>query len=104
MNPSAESKLHELRSKTNRQLASLISHKLDRGLAFARVLEGDPNWAAADRFRVFAERELAQARAWIPLLDGATQLELRRMEFKLTQLQGLLEQTAPPKLRAQAAC
>ena len=62
---SAEAKLHELRSKTNRQLASLISHKLDRGLAFARVLEseGRTNWASMEHFVVNAEKALTDAAA-----------------------------------------
>jgi len=62
MNQSAEAKLQELRSKTTRQLVSLISNKLDRGLAFARVLEGDgADWSSTEHFALNAERALAEA-------------------------------------------
>ena len=103
---SAEAKLHELRSKTNRQLASLISHRLDRGLAFARVLEGEgrTNWASMEHFVVNAEKAFAEASAWMGLLTGATQLERRRLEFKLAQLRSALESARGSRVRVQAAC
>jgi hypothetical protein len=103
---SAEAKLHELRSKTNRQLASLISHKLDRGLAFARVLEseGRTNWASMEHFVVNAEKALTEANAWMPLLTGPTPLERRRLAFKMAQLRGALERRRACQVRVQAAC
>jgi hypothetical protein len=106
MDLSAEAKLQELRSKTTRQLVSLISNKLDRGLAFARVLEceGHSDWASTEHFAVNAERALADASAWLALLNGATQLERRRLEFKLSQLRFALERTHASQVRVQAAC
>jgi hypothetical protein len=107
MNETAEAKLQELRSKTNRQLASLISHKLDRGLAFARVLDGDEgreNWSSTEHFRVHAEQAYREASAWMPLLAAETQRERRRLEFKLAQLRGALDRVATLQSRAQAAC
>ena len=103
---SAEAKLGELRSKTNRQLASLISHKLDRGLAFARVLEGESrkHWASTEHFVVTAESAFAEASAWMGLLNGAKQLERRRLEFKLARLRSALERARASHVRVQAAC
>jgi hypothetical protein len=107
MDLSAEAKLNELRGKTNRQLASLISNKLDRGLAFARVLEGQESrqdWASTDHFLLNAEREFSEASAWLPLLVGGSQLERRRLEFKRNQLRDLLDRVASVPMRAHAAC
>jgi len=99
MNQSAEAKLNELRIKTDRQLASLISNRLDRGLAFARVLEGEDtrrNWASTGFFVSNAERALSDANAWLPMLAGATALQRRRLEFKRTQLRDILERATAP--------
>jgi hypothetical protein len=105
MNQSAEAKLLELRSKTNRQLVSLISNKLDRGLAFARVLDCDgADWASTEHFAANAEKALAEATEWMALLNGATQLERRRLESKLAQLRAALENARLPQTRVQAAC
>jgi len=106
MDQSAEAKLQELRSKTTRQLVSLISNKLDRGLAFARVLEGEGHsaWASTEHFAENAERALADASAWMALLNEATQMERLRLEFKLSQLRIALDRARMPKIRVQAAC
>jgi len=105
MSQSAEAKLHELRSKTTRQLVSLISNKLDRGLAFARVLDGGAgtDWASTDHFAASAERALEEASAWITLLSGAPSLERRRLESKLAELRAMLDRARTSELRA-AAC
>jgi hypothetical protein len=106
MDGSAEGKLNELRTKTDRELASLISSRLDRGLAFARVLESDrsrQDWASTGHFLVNAERALSDASAWLPLLAGATPLQRRRLEFKRTQLRDLLDRVGTPQVRVQAA-
>jgi hypothetical protein len=107
MNQTAEAKLNELRTKTDRQLASLISNRLDRGLAFARVLEGEDsrrNWSSMDHFLTHAEEALSEASAWMPLLAGASQLQRRRLEFKRTQLRDMLDRAATPHVRVQTAC
>ncbi len=106
MDHSAEAKLHELRSKTNRQLATLICNRLDRGLAFARVLEGESrrDWASTEHFQVNAEKALAEAGAWMALLRGATGIERRRLELKLAQLRHALERAGASRVRVQAAC
>ncbi len=96
MSQSVEAKLHELRRKTNRQLTSLISNKLDRGLASVRVTEGE--------HCRYAERAFLEASAWMALLRGTTKLERRSLEFKLAQLRAALERTRASRVRVQAAC
>jgi hypothetical protein len=92
MELSAEAKLQELRGKTNRELMSLISNKLDRGLAFARVLEGDgADWASTEHFAANAEKALTDASAWMALLDGAPGAERRLLESKMAQLRDALD-------------
>jgi len=106
MNQSAEAKLNELRNKTDRQLASLISNKLDRGLAFARVLEGEDSrhdWSSMDHFVNNAHQALSEASAWMPMLAGASQIQRRRLEFKRTQLRDMLDRATMPHARVQAA-
>lgn len=105
MSQSAENKLHELRSKTNRQLVSLIGNKLNRGLAFARLLDGEgADWASTEQFAADAENALVEATEWLTLLDGATRLERRRLEFKLEQLRAALDRARQSQTRAQTAC
>ena len=104
MSQSAETKLHELRSKTTRQLVSLISNKLDRGLEFARVLECGTDWESTERVAADAERALEEATAWLNLLNGATPLERRRLESKLAELRAILDRAHTSELRVQAAC
>jgi hypothetical protein len=106
MNERAEAKLHELRTKTDRQLASLIGSRLDRGLAFARVLEDDEscgNWASTGHFVAHAEQALSEASAWLPALSEARPLERRRLERKLAQLRDTLRRVAAPRVHV-AAC
>ena len=106
MSQSAEAKLHELRNKTTRQLVSLISNKLDRGLAFARVLDGEngTDWASTEHFASGAERALEEASTWMTLLNGATPLERRRLESKQAELRAMLDRANASELRVQAAC
>ena len=103
MSKSAEAKLQELRGKTNRDLASLISHRLDRGMTFARVLENDrQDWASTEHFRANAELAYADACRWLSLLSGACSFEKRRLEIRLNELRATLDSVV--RLRAQAAC
>ena len=106
MSQSAEAKLHELRNKTNRELVSLIGNKLDRGLAFARMLEDDgvDDWEATEHFVANAEAALAEAGKWMTLLAEATPNERRRLEFKLAQLRAVLDRVRASATRVRAAC
>ena len=97
MTASSNAKLTELRCKTNRDLASLIGNKLERGLAFARMLK-------SRHFHDRAEREFAEVEAWMPLLTEATPLVRRRLESKCAELRQVLDQNAAHEFRARAAC
>jgi hypothetical protein len=105
MSQSAEAKLFELRSKTNRQLVSLIGNRLDRGLAFARLMDSEgADWESTQDFAAHAEKAYAEAGAWMPLLSGASSLERRRLESKLAQLRNALNRANESEIRVQAAC
>jgi len=106
MSQSAEAKLHELRNKTNRELVSLISNKLNRGLASARMLAGDgvDDWETAEHFVATAETALAEASKWMALVTDATPYERRRLEFKLAQLRAALDRVHASEMRVRAAC
>jgi hypothetical protein len=107
MNLSVEAKLHQLRDKTNRELASLIGNKLHRGLVFARLSESQEaqqDWASTEQFHVKAECALAEVSALMLLLAGETSLEHRRLEFQLAELRDALNRGAETQVRARAAC
>ena len=108
MNDGAETKLSELRSRTDRQLVSLIGSRLDRGLMFAQLLadedESQGPWGAPEELLARAEQAHTEASLWLPLLSGITQLERRRMELRLSQLRGLLDHAANHDVRVQTAC
>jgi hypothetical protein len=89
MSYSAETKLQELRNKTNRELVALIGNTLDRGLEFACQADGEEA----------AHEALADAVAWMPLLGG--RFERRQLEEKAAELRDALEST---QVRVQAAC
>jgi hypothetical protein len=83
------SKLAELRAKTDRQLVILIRSTLDDGL----------------RSRAEAERAFAEVRALLPTVRDVTEAERRRLEAKLARLRGLLdERPVHAMARMQAVC
>lgn len=100
MSHDAEAKLHQLRSKTNRELVSLISNKLDRGLASACAAGSDGDWAAAERSTLDAEKALAEAAEWMKLLEGASPVDKRRLQSKLAHLRDALDHCSEPRVRA----
>jgi hypothetical protein len=99
LSQSAASKLEELRRRTNLQLVAMISNKLDRGLAFARVFESDGDWESSEHFRSNAERALSDATAWMTLLASVSQVQRRQLEFKLVRLREQLDRRATSQIR-----
>ena len=70
------SKLAELRAKTDRQLVALIRSTLDDGLAS----------------RAEAERAYSEVRVLLPTVRDVTEAERRRLEWKLARLRELLDE------------
>jgi hypothetical protein len=83
------SKLAELRAKTDRQLIVLIRSTLDEGL----------------RSRGEAEKAYSEVRVLLPTIRDVTEAERRRLESKLARLRDSLR-TRPTHAmgRMQAAC
>jgi hypothetical protein len=102
------SKLAELRSKTDRELLSLISSRLELGLAFVRRAAQEAtraNWPGAEELYRYAEGAYAEACSWMPLVATVTNLEHRRVEVKLADLHELLEEHSPlSSNQTQSAC
>ena len=81
MNRETESsRLSELRARTDRQLATFITHRLDIGLRLA----------ASDGDRAEAERSYAEVSALIGWVEGLSAVERRSMESKLDRLRDVL--------------
>ena len=90
MNQSLNPKYYALRVKTDRELASLIGKRLERGLASAQDLAyGDAGKAYED------------ARAWMPLVE---RLERRRLERRLEELREMLDESTAGTARVRRAC
>ena len=70
------SKLAQLRAKTDRQLVTLIGTRIDDGLAS----------------RAQAKRAYAEVRVLLPTVREVTQAERRRLESKLARLRELLDE------------
>jgi len=110
MNRPELTKLAELRSKTDRQLARFINGRLDQGLNYARLLahpDSDldwTNWTSTESFPANARKAYAEARSLLPWVNVAG-TERRRLESKLEDLRELLdESTIRAEMRVQTAC
>jgi hypothetical protein len=79
-----QSKLAELRAKTDRQLVTLIRSRLDDGLASAR--------ASAAETCAEAKRAYSEVRVLLPAVRDVTEAERRRLESKLARLRELLDE------------
>jgi hypothetical protein len=75
------SKLLQLRAKTDRQLSEMLTRKLEAARCFARTEE----------YRGRAERACEEVRRLLPLVDGS---ERRRFAARLDELCELLRPTA----------
>lgn len=87
-------KLQQLRSKTNCQLVALIHRRLDFGL---HVVQSGLHAGAVEAYD--------EAHALLPWVDDVAYIERRRLQSKLDDLRGLLEEsTIHAELRVQTAC
>jgi hypothetical protein len=84
--------LEQLRARTDRDLAALIDHELERGLDLARTSGG--RWAGA-------EEAVADAYKLLPKVDNLD--ERLRLERKWQELRAALDALADqPRIRAAA--
>ena len=101
-------KLLELRSRTDRQLITFITSRLDAGLNFARLVGGPDsisNWNTAEILQSKAEKAYDEVCVLMPWLGRASHAELGRLESKLHTLRELLEEsTIHAELRIETAC
>src|SRR5260221_3376833 len=86
-------KLSELRAKTDRQLLALLTKRLDTGLEFARLVAEPESLArrSTTEFHAGAEKAYVEVRTLLPWLKDVSKPERRRLESRLEQLGGILE-------------
>lgn len=101
-------KLAQLRARTDRQVMELISARLDRGFACARVLaarESQAQAAAVREFQQRAEDAWREAHHLLPALSGIAETDradlLRRAETLREVLDQFAAETFPIR---RAAC
>ena len=90
---SRESKLVELRRKTDRELVILVQRELDRGLTLAGV-------AATKESPLFAQAEKAyrNVKAVLPLIAGMNRDQRRELELKFKELCAALDRLQREKM------
>ncbi len=97
MNTAAESaKLVELRAKTDRQLVSMISSRLEAGLSLLRLAADASRKgcaAKAESLELRARQGYEEARKLLPFVRGISWAELCPLERRLEQLREFMEQT-----------
>ncbi|HEY1221287.1 MAG: hypothetical protein ABSE42_07235 [Bryobacteraceae bacterium] len=101
-------KLAQLRARTDRQLAELISAKLDRGFAYARVLavrDSQSEWATLRGFEQRAENAWREAHRLLPALNGVVETDRIALLRRAAILREVLDQfAAEARPIKRAAC
>lgn len=83
---SRETKLLELRRKTDRGLVFLVRKEIDRGVRLAeRVV------IPKSRLYMEAERAYVMSKSWLLLISDLDRDERRELEFRLKELKSVLE-------------
>jgi len=88
---SRETKLFELRRKTDRGLVFLVRKEIDRGLRLAET-----SAPSKSKLCVQAERAYVVSESWLLLISELDRDERRELELRLKELKSLLE-----RVRAQ---
>ena len=91
MNVRETSKLAELHSKTDRQLAEMVDRMLESGLILAAAAGGDGDRTLADRFLSRAENCRDQAERLLYLMHDPAHALRAPLERKLAELRKALE-------------
>ena len=96
---SRESKLAELRRKTDGELVILAQRELNRGVTAAdvAVTKGSPAYAQA-------ERAYQMVKACLPLISGLDRDERRDLELRLRELGAALDRQPSEKIKRHFAC
>jgi hypothetical protein len=101
-------KLAQLRARTDRQLVELISARLDRGFAYARVLaarDSQVQGAAVREFEQRAESAWREAHQLLPALRGITESDRAALLRRAETLREVLDQFAAEAVPIRrAAC
>jgi len=91
-------KLAQLRARTDRQLVDLISARLDRGFAYARVLAARDSQSQTPAMREFeqrAESAWREAHQLLPALRGTSETEhAALLDLRAAVLREVLDQFA----------
>jgi hypothetical protein len=88
---SRETKLFELRRKTDRGLVFLVRKEIDRGLRLAETAV-----TPKSKLYVQAERSYVMSESWLLLISDLNREERCELELRLKELKSVLE-----RLRAQ---
>ena len=101
-------KLAQLRARTDRQLVELISARLDRGFAYARVLAArysQAQGAAVREFEQRAENAWREAHHLLPALNGIAGTDRAALLRRAGILREVLDQFAAETVPIRrAAC
>ena len=95
---SKESKLIELRRKTDGDLMILVRRELDRGLALANVAatKDSPLYAQAEEIYEIVK-------AWLPLIIGMERAEHSQLEVRLRELRTALDRLSSDRVEPNFA-
>jgi hypothetical protein len=92
-------KLAELRSRTDRQLVTVVRKQLDRALTLASVAAG-----ADSQIHQRAYREFVQASSLLPKIERLTPDERTELQAKIKQLCRELDGLKTKRTREVAIC
>jgi hypothetical protein len=94
---SRETKLLELRRKTDRGLVFLVRKEIDRGVRLAeRVV------TPKSRLYMQAERAYVMSESWLLLISDLDRDERRELEFRLKELKSVLERLCTQNMEQQS--
>lgn len=83
---SRETKLLELRRKTDRGLVFLVSKEIDRGVRLAERAV-----TPKSRLYVQAEKAYLMSKSWLLVISDLDRDERRELEFRLKEIKSVLE-------------
>jgi hypothetical protein len=92
---SRETRLFELRRKTDRGLVFLVRKEMDRGLRLAETAV-----TPKSKLYVQAERAYLMSESWLLLISDLNRDERRELEFRLKELKSVLERLRTPRYAA----